>query len=233
MVIPGYATPNGKIIISCDRYNNVSTIYNEDYFKVELKGRYGLCDRNGIEIIKPIYDDIKIRDKKIIANVGIMEGVLDYTGKLIVPFEYTKIRPDDKTGNYDVELFKMKGVCDKDGKIIIPARYTRVIRSNIGTGPLGEIYKVQDGKTSGIYSINGEMIFPATLFEHVHIQQKTSLETRFNADWYISAYNDYKEQVCYYDFRGNLLYDSRQDKVFDKYFEQGENEFDRRIIRRL
>lgn len=223
----GYATPNGKIIISCDRYNNVSTIYNEDYFKVELNGRYGLCDRNGIEIIKPIYDDIKIRDKKIIANVGIMEGVLDYTGKLIVPFEYTEIWPDDKTGNYEVKLFKMKGVCNKDGKIIIPARYTGVTRSNIGTGPLGEIYEVKDGKTRGLYSLNGEMIFPAGLFEKVYIRQKTPLETRFNADWYISAYNDYNEQVCYYDLRGNLLYDSRQDKIFDKYFEQGGNEFDR------
>lgn len=224
----GYASPTGKIIISCDRYNNVSNIFNEDMFKVEYKGKFGLCDKNGVEIIKPIYDDIAIRDKQIIANVGIMQGVLDYNGKSIVPFQYTKVRYDEKTGNYRVELFKKEGICDKNGNIIIPARYSSVYKSTVAAGPFKEVYRVKDGKTEGIYSLEGKMIFPATLFKNVHINQKSSFETRFSAEWYISAYNDVKENICYYDLDGNLLYDDRKDKIFDSYFEKAGNEFEQK-----
>lgn len=222
----GYADPDGHVLISCDRYNNVSNIYNENLFKVEYKGKYGLCDKNGVELIRPLYDDIKIRDKKIIANVGVMEGVLDNRGKLIIPFEYTSIRPDGD--NYKVELFKKKGICNSEGKIIVPPQFTNVHRTTIGTGPYGELYSVEDGKTKGLYTIDGVMIFPSSLFKAVLINKKNPSETRFDAEWYISAWNDYEEQVCYYDLKGNLLYDSRQDKIFDKYFEQGEYEFDKK-----
>ena len=223
----GFADNNGKIIIPCGKYNSISSLQGEgEYFIVEYMGRMGLCDKNGKELIKPIYDDLNIRGGVIYANVGIMEGVLDKDGSIIVPFEYTEVRLDKETGNYKVELFKKKGICNKDGKIIIPARYTSVICSNIGTGPLGSVYKVKDGKTEGLYTIDGKMIFPATLFEHASISNiKYGLP--FDNEWFIRAYNDSKEFVCYYDFNGNLLYDNRQDKLFDKYFEQGGGEFDR------
>lgn len=224
----GFADNNGKIIIPCGKYNWYSRrIQGEDvYYAVEYMGRWGLCDKNGKELIKPIYDDLRIVNGVIYANVGIMMGVLDMNGNIIVPFEYTDVTLDKKTGNYKVELFEKKGVCDKDGKIIIPARYTEVVISNLRTGPLGNVIYVKDGKTEGLYTVDGRMIFPATLFEHVNISNiKYGLP--FDNEWFIRAYNDRPEYCCYYDFNGNLLYDKRQDELFDKYFAQGGDEFDR------
>ena len=223
----GFADNDGNIIIPCGKYNKISSLQGDgEYFIVEYMGRKGLCDKNGNELIKPIYDDLNIRHGLIFAKVGIMEGVLDKKGNVVVPFEYTEVNLDRNTGNFRVKLFKKEGLCDNNGKLLIPPRYTNIIRSSIGNGPLGEVYRVKDGKFEGLYKNDGTMLFPATLFENVSISNiKYGLP--FENEWFIRAYNNSKEFVCYYDFNGNLLYDNRQEKLFDKYFEQGGDEFDR------
>lgn len=223
----GFADNDGKIIIPCGKYNSISSLQGDgEYFIVEYMGRKGLCDKNGNELIKPIYDNLNIRSGLIYANVGIMEGVLDKNGNVIVPFEYTEVSLDKNTGYFRVKLFKKEGLCDNNGKLLIPPRYTNVVRSSAGNGPLGDVYRVKDGKYEGLYKNDGTMLFPATLFEHVSVSN-LKLGLPFDNEWFIRAYNDSKESVCYYDFNGNLLYDNRQEKLFDKYFEQGGDEFDR------
>ena len=227
----GFAMPNGKIIISCDRYNNIESIKDEanlrsdyEYFKVELNGKYGLCDINGCEIIRPLYDDILIRKKKIVANVGIYEGILDFQGNIIIPFMYSSIKPF-KDDIYSVNLHGKCGLCEKGGKIIIPPLYTSISHvEGMLAGPYKEIYRVQDGLTEGIYTLDGHLIFPASLYKDVTIHKRNLLETRFNVDWYIEAKND-RDDILYYDLNGKLLYESHNNIMFEDYSRQGDQEF--------
>ena len=223
----GFADSNGKIIIPCEKYNEISLLKGGNkYFVVEYMGRKGLCDENGNELIKPIYDDIKYEwDEKIHAHVGNMEGIIDEGGNIIVPFEYTKVVYDQNTGNYEVEILHKKGVCNGKGQIIIPACYTKIQSSYyLKNGPLGLTYTVKDGKTEGIYTNDGKMIFPTGLFEHLYIDNFHFWGLPVKDEWYIKAWsgNDIeKADLFYYDFNGNLLYDSREDKLVDEYIEQG------------
>ena len=224
----GFADNTGKIIIPCGIYHRISSLQGDgEYFIVECRGRKGVCTKNGEPIINPIYDDFNIANGIFYANVGIMEGVINQKGEIIVPFKYTNVRYDKKTGNYDVELFDKEGICNSLGQIIIPPLYTSVIHSSYSAGPFGSIYRVEDGKTEGIYSADGKMIFPTGIFENVSITN-LNINLPFNEEWFIKAYNNHKEAVCYYDLRGNLLHDTRKDILFDKYFNYGDTEFDKK-----
>lgn len=215
----GLANNDGSIIIPCNRYHGIKN-HNRKYLETEYRGRSGLCDKAGNEIIPPIYDKIKVERKyghtDIIVNVGIMQGVIDFEGNVIVPFEYTEVERETFVPcvNFQVKLFDKKGICDNNGKIIVPAKYTDV--DNRST-----YYRVKDGKTEGLYSMDGEMLFPTSLFK------KAMILKRDDGSRFIFAYNDSKDDGCSYDLKGNLISDYRKDKLFDKYFEKGREEFRR------
>lgn len=217
----------GKMILP-GKYHSIHVcMYNPDYFEVEVSGRKGLCDKNGKEIIKPIYDDIFLTsDNQIYANLGIMKGVLDFKGKVVVPFKYTEIYYQRENGNYKVELFGYDGICSSQGKLIIPPKYTSVVATHSGSF---SYYSVKDGNTTGLYTMDGKMLFPATLFEHVVISQAGSFlkSIGIKDEWAISAWNG-NEGHCYYDLKGNLVYDSRQASFYDKYFDMASSEFDKK-----
>ena len=222
----GLADIEGNIIIPCNKYDYISTELLP-YYVVGQRGRNGLCDSTGREILKPLYDRIEVinvKEQHVIAQIGLMLGVVDFKGNIVVPFEYTYILPDPwkTTDRYHVSLFSKRGVCEKDGRIVIPVIYTEVFQSS--TGDIN-YYSVHDGETSGIYSMDGKMLFPSNLFKHVSLNNGKN-ETRFLADYYIAAFNDWKENICYFDLQGKMLYDDREDKLYDKFFNEAGIEFD-------
>ena len=228
----GVCDVKGKMIVPC-KYHKAHPYYigEVEYYEVELNGRYGLCDKNGQECVKPIYDHIYIDDNlKIYVTIGVMEGVIDSKGKMIIPCEYSKVRYEEKTGNYKTELFGYNGICSADGKIIIPPKYTSVYLTDMyKDSPFGEIYCVKDGKTTGYFSKDGQMIFPASLYEHVGIYETDSYDKEYGIKdaWHIVAWNNIEER-CYYDFNGNLIYNSSDNKKYDEYFDAGGKEFDKK-----
>lgn len=234
----GFADNAGKIIIPLNKYQVISDVYGgREYLVVEINGRKGLCDTKGHEVIKPIYDNIEVWEGTIIATVGEMKGVVGKDGSLIVPFQYTKIYNESAlssdlnerkpTGNYRVELFGKKGICGKDGSILVPPRYTEVHYDNSNSELYGKpVYTVKDGEFEGLYA-DGKMIFPSSLFKHVILCKREEIETRFTNEWYIKAYNEYKDKICYFDLNGTLIYDSDKDNLFKDYFTQGAAEFDK------
>lgn len=218
----GFADKDGKIIIPCNRYHDITSIGGEGkYFIVEYNGLYGLCDKDGTELINPLYNNITVKDNLVYAEVGIMEGVLDLAGNLIVPFEYTSVYLDKQTGNFNVELFKKKGICDKNGKLIIPPLYSSVYKI---TGK--DYYHIADGQYSGLYSLNGRLIFPATTYSNVFIRDSRGTEYEGKCEKHVIAYNDFNERYCIYDLNGNLLFDSKIETIFNNYFESAQQEFD-------
>lgn len=105
------------------------------------------------------------------------------------------------------------------------------------------------------------MLFPTGLFKNVSLYRKGELlsadlidkinsdlmgmlksvggegasidETKFDDEIYIKAFNDFNECVFYYyDLKGNLICDTSKEKDFDKNFDLGQKEFDKKNYRK-
>ena len=227
----GFASKDGKIIIPCSKYHNMDTIYgNGKYFCVELDGRLGFCDLNGKEIIEPLYDYLIVIKGKIYAKVGEMMGVLNENGKVQIPFEYTNVAYNEETNRYSISLFGKVGICDANGNIVIPPLYTFIgEKVESLSGPFKNLYAVYDGKTCGLYTFDGKLLFPASLYTSCYITKNNNLS--FKDEWCIVAYNEDKIEY-YYDLKGNLLYGGPQDNQFGLYFKQGLDEFNKKNYRK-
>lgn len=170
----GFADSNGKVIIPCDKYHRITDIRGGGvFFVVEYMGKKGLCDKNGMEIIKPLYDDIDAWKGLIKANNGIKQGVLDVKGNVIVPIEYTSISYNEKLGNYYVELFKKKGIYSLDGKEILAPKYDYI--KNIDRGYIVDL----NGK-KGVYDKNGREVMPPNKYDDIKYNSKGYYDVELN-----------------------------------------------------
>lgn len=263
----GVADLNGRIIIPCTKYHYVTVSYKSKYekgfplyYEVDSYGKCGLCDSLGNELIKPQFDDISPNiNGTATAQLGLVKGIVDFSGNVIVPLEYTKISSLNN-GAYEIESLGKKGICDNKGHIVIPPRYTSIKSISIKDSNFDQLYKVKDGETTGLYTIQGEMLFPTGLFKNVSIYKKGTVlstdpmdnldsklmdmlksvvgigdsidETKFD-DKYIKAFNDFNDGVFYYyDLKGNLICDTSKEKDFDKNFDLGQKEFDKKNYKR-
>ena len=102
-----------------------------------LEGKWGLCDSNGKELIKPQYlfplhryDNLYMVSIPIQNEEGIivhmLSGLVDENNNEIVPIKYGFMTPIDDDGNYfkvwDEELEK-DGIIDRNNNIIVPFVY--------------------------------------------------------------------------------------------------------------
>ena len=256
----GVADSKGNIIIPCNKYHYVNAIRRKGmplFFCVDYLGKYGLCDSIGNELIKPQFDEISPNaNATATAQIGLVKGVIDFKGNVVVPFEYSKISLLND-GMYEVQSLNKHGICDNRGHIIIPPRYTAIKKISLTDGSFNHLYKVKDGETTGLFTIEGEMLFPTGLFKNVSLYKKGEIlstdpmdrvntglmgmlkavgssgssidETKFDDKIYIKAFNDFKEGIFYfYDLKGNLICDTRQEKAFDNNFKLGQEEFDKK-----
>ena len=211
---------NGKVIIHCDKYDDLNTI-NYPYIQVGKFGKYGLCNSKGKEIIKPAFDALFLREEDGIVNVdnGLYKGVVDFSGKVIVPVEFTQVlyRGDKR---YSVGLFGKNGYYHESYKLVVPPKYSMVVSHNKPC----EYYLVQDGETEGCYSYDGKMLFPTGLFRSVHVVQTEEQ----NYPFLIEAYNSASDQSYYYDFQGNLVRSSAEDSEFYKISKEANQSFDKK-----
>lgn len=82
----------GQEIIAPDKYNDVSLSATKDgryYYHVEYDGKQGVCDKNGQELIAPIYDKAGLRqidDQRCYFAVERdgKKGIFDMNGKTII-----------------------------------------------------------------------------------------------------------------------------------------------------
>ena len=230
----GCADSLGNIIIPCKKYDCIINLNTKPYIKVGYRGKYGLCDEKGNEIIRPLFDDVEVSRGEFVVRMGIMKGLLDSTGKLLIPFEYTGIQPEItypskmKTGNYEVDLFRKRGICDKNGKIIVPPHYTRTSITSFVDGNSSKkirYYVAEDGETKGIFSIDGKMLFPAGLYKYATISMVNNPQTN-SKELGVRAWNRNGGDLFFYDFNGNLLSSiTEKDKQYQKIFGQGQSEF--------
>ena len=124
--------------------NNLRTFYDPK------AGGYGLLDNKADVVVNPDYSFLNINENKtytVKANEKV--GVIDSTGKTIIPFEYSGINV--KGGNYHVEKNSLHGVFKPDGTALLPVEYDSIdIKNNQ--------YEVVKGGKKGILSSDGSTI---------------------------------------------------------------------------
>jgi hypothetical protein len=103
-----------------------------DHLIVRHMGNYGLVNRDGAIVVETKYDLLEVLDNPnyVKASIGDSYGVLDVTGKVIVPIEYDYVgrmgediivvRKDDKYGCFN-----------QNGEMIVPLEYEE-IREYVG-----------------------------------------------------------------------------------------------------
>lgn len=127
----GAETGDGVTIIPLSRgYDMIYYISFSGKFKVFIHHKYGICDKEGKEIIKPIYDfimDLKTGDLEYYSvKLGEKRGICDKDGKEIFPpkkYDDVWYHKDENFECYKVTLKGRSGLCDKDGKEIIKPKY--------------------------------------------------------------------------------------------------------------
>lgn len=120
---------------------------------MRLKGKWGVINSEGKEIIPFIYDKMDYFDKKLLVKATNKMGVISVDGRQIIPLSF-----DEVILNYEEGLLLARknirwGLMDKNGKEIIPFEYDSI------EPVLGKIIASKGGK-KGVFNKKGKMIVP-------------------------------------------------------------------------
>ncbi len=129
--------------------------FSEGFAQVAKDGKYGFVDKNGKDVVPPIYDDVQD------FNEGIAQvqkdgkyGFVDQTGKEVVPLIYDSV-DSFNDGLARVEKDGKYNFIDKTGKEVVPSEY------DIGWGEFSEGFAdVRKGKKYGYIDKSGNEAVP-------------------------------------------------------------------------
>ncbi len=183
-------------------YEGYASVYTEKKF-YSMKGgnvntdKVGVIDTKGNEVIPPIYETVSLKRPGGIFKVTKNEkqGLIDSTGKIILPVEnkkidefYSDIARVEKTSG-------MFGLINKEGKWLLPADYTELSSLYSSDG----FYVKKDGKYS-VYDKNMKVIIPADTAKRVAISKKNIAYVFDNA-------------IKVFDISGKLIKTMKQESV--------------------
>jgi len=183
----GFIDKTGKEVIPCI-YENASP-FSEGLACVQKNGKYGFIDKDGKEAISFNYnmtsegDDEKVFTcfKNGLAIMRVNDGdgngswmaeyaegtcgVIDKSGKVIIPFTYSFIYSYDNKlficyNNYGEEDMQKCGVIDKSGKVIIPFIYSSIHSNDNELFGCYENYYSDDKQKCGIFDKTGKEVIP-------------------------------------------------------------------------
>lgn len=130
--LKGIESLTGESIIAC-KFDQIE--YKGNHFIVKVKGKVGLVDWDGNNIIEPIYDRMDLErymDNSYqyqvlieVENNGKV-GVINDQSEVIIPMDYDEIQwvNLDETPIYMALKKKKHGLLDSKNQIIIPFKYT-------------------------------------------------------------------------------------------------------------
>jgi len=93
----------------------------------------------------------------MIVQMGRKKGVVDYTGKEVLPIKYDRIFSLSKRG-FEVEIDKKRGILNREGEVVLPIIYHEI--DNLSWGKSEQIYKVKIDTLYGIVNSSGDYIIP-------------------------------------------------------------------------
>lgn len=162
----GFIDKTGKVVVPI-KYNNVKD-FKDGISLVNLNGKNFFINRKGEKTLTNLKNFSQVYSEGLfIVGSGIYEpmGVMDTTGKIIVPFNYLVIQEFyDGMANVTNDL-KKNGFINKEGKLVIPMEYESHMFFSEG---LGAVMKEVNGKPKwGAFDREGEIVIP---FEFDFIQ---------------------------------------------------------------
>jgi hypothetical protein len=177
--------------------SNSALSQNLASFKDEKTGKYGCKDANGKIIVQPLYDTVRSCDDgltvvgKRVTYSDYEFGLINKTGKLVVPLKYTSIYLAKGFIVMEANLkgFTKSGFMDKNGKIIVPPRYDYVgeISTLMARVGIGDKYGYIDKTGKEIIPLKYDRIFSsdngliiAGRNEKYFLVNKTGKETPLN-----------------------------------------------------
>lgn len=163
----GYADSNGKIIIPC-KYKAIEAVYDGEPILAREGNKLCLLDLKTGELVatcsitSQYFSCFKNGMAQVIENKKY--GLIDNTGKLVVPCIYERI------DSFDIKTFKGEltaakkdgrwGFIDKKGKVVIPFEYEDQVYSIVGDTICDDKMRVKKNGKWGIINMNGQMEIP-------------------------------------------------------------------------
>lgn len=131
---------------------------SNDHIIVKSKLKFGIINRSGAEIVKPLYDDITyLNENYFIAVNNGKKGVINDRGDTIVTLEYDNVSIFENECNlklFMVTKNKKIGLVDYENKIYIPIKFKFIDCREDGN------FIVKEKKLIGLYSHSGKEIIP-------------------------------------------------------------------------
>jgi hypothetical protein len=174
----GFSTEDKKIVVP-PKYDKLWPFYqDENVTLVILKGKYGMIDRKGNEVVKPVYDEIKwFSESFLMVKLKDKYGLIrrDNFREVVKP-KYNNIEPLAKLGSlsfsfyfgvgcveqggenfFKVYIGNKVGLIDTMGKEVVPVKYEDV------EVVLGEktLVKFKEKEKWGIMDLSANVILPA------------------------------------------------------------------------
>ena len=144
----------GNVKAQLKDYRYVSG-FSEGFAQVTKDGKYGFVDKNGKDVVPPIYDDVQDFNEGFaqVAKDG-KYGFVDQTGKEVVPLIYDSV-DSFSDGLARVEKDGKRNYIDKTGKEVVPSEY------DLGWGEFSEGFAdVKKGEKYGYIDKNGNETVP-------------------------------------------------------------------------
>lgn len=107
---------------------------------MRLKGKWGVINSEGKEIIPFIYDQMDYFDKKLLVKTINKMGVISVDGRQIIPLSYEEVVLDYEEGLLLARKNNRWGLMDKIGKEILSFEFDSI------EPVLGKIIASKDGK---------------------------------------------------------------------------------------
>lgn len=120
---------------------------------MKLKGKWGVINSEGKEIIPFIYDQMDYYDKKLLVKATNKMGVISVDGKQIIPLSFDEVILNYEEGLLLARKNNRWGLMDKNGKEILSFEYDSI------EPVLGKIIASKGGK-KGVFNKKGKLIVP-------------------------------------------------------------------------
>ncbi|WP_176560242.1 WG repeat-containing protein [Brevibacillus dissolubilis] len=147
----------GKVVLQPTYEDIRYRLDQSQLYAVQSAGKWLFINQKGEPINNERYDDIRpIQGGNHIVTRNGAEGVVDSSGKTVVPLEYQSISPDD-SGMYRVSRDDKWGVLDAKGQSVLPPVYDLVSINEQS----GFIHIVQN-KKEGLYLLGKKTLIPPT-----------------------------------------------------------------------
>jgi len=186
----GAADNSGKLIVPLI-YDEIMLVDNipgtsAKYYKVMYNGEWGFLNNNGKQVIAPIYSNLTpLQEKALIAIKNGRRGVIDWTGKIVVPLMYDQINAGQS--GYVVQDKGVYGVIGLDGKEIAPLSYYYI------DGSFNNVFFVEKDNKIGLMDTRGNLITPPIYDSYSSCSEETFVVTQNKLKGLI----DYKGHVIY------------------------------------